>query len=123
MESIFTRGVGRLQVNLHATATGKDWLIRVFNENAHIGAVAVGDYDFKSERASVSVITRPGHKDDAIAQRAAYLISKSTRKAVCVVAGIHLDNITQAEIIQVTENAIGAVEDFLKQFGGPDPGS
>ncbi len=115
MENSLSRGEGRLRVNLQATAVGQEWLVHIFNENAHIGAVALGEFDFKNERASVSVVTRLGHKDDVIAQRAAYSISKSTRKAVCVVAGIHLEDITQLEITRLTENALGAVQDFLKQ--------
>jgi hypothetical protein len=114
MEYALTRGEGRFQVSLTSTTMGSDLLVRIFNENAHIGAVAVGEYDFKNERASVSVVTRLGHKDDGIAQRAAYLISKSTKKTVCVVAGVHLDNIAQAEIGQLLENAMGTVADFLK---------
>lgn len=114
MEHALSWGEDRLRVSLQATAMGKDLLVQIFNENAHIGAVAVGEYDFKNGRASVSVLTRLGHKDDAIAQRAAYLISKSTQKVVCVVAGVHLDNITQSEIIQLMDNAVRAVQDFLK---------
>ncbi len=121
MEYALSRGEGRFRVSIQATAMGKDWLVCIFNENAHIGAVAIGEYDFKNERASVSVVTRLGHKDDAIAQRAAYLISKSTRKAVCVVAGVHLDNITQPEIVKLIENAIGTVEDLLRRLAQSDP--
>lgn len=116
MKYIFNRGEGRLQVNLEAMEIGKDWLIRIFNENAHVGAAAVGEYDFKTARTSVSVITRLGHKDDAVAQKAAYLISKATHQAVGVIVGIHLDNITQSEIAQLTENALGTIEDFLKEL-------
>jgi hypothetical protein len=121
MEDIISRGENRLRVSLQATAIGKDWLVSIFNENAHIGAVAVGEYDINTRRTSVSVITRLGHKDDAIAQRAAYLISKSTGKTICVTAGVHLDNITQSEIDQLTENALGAVEDFLKHYSDSSP--
>jgi gallate decarboxylase subunit D len=114
MDKKLSRGEGRLQVSLRATTIGPDWLVYLFNENAHIGAVALGEYDAKTQRSSVSVITRLGHKDDAIAQKTAYLISKSTRKTVCVTAGIHLDNITQPEIPRITENALDAVEEFLQ---------
>lgn len=118
MDKIFSRGEGRLHVSLRASAIGNDWLVHIFNANAHVGAVAVGEYDIKTERTSVSVITRLGHKDDAIAQKAAYLIGKATHKTVCVVAGVHLDNIAEVEILQLTENALGAVEDFLKTIDG-----
>ena len=58
MEYALTRGEGRFQVSLLATTIGIDLLVRIFNENANIGAVAIGEYDFKNKRASVSVITR-----------------------------------------------------------------
>jgi hypothetical protein len=90
MEYNLSRGEGRSQVSLNAVTFGSDLLVQIFNVNAHIGAVAIGEFDFKNVRASVSVITRLGHKDDAMAQKAAYLICKSTRKTVCVVAGVHL---------------------------------
>jgi FixJ family two-component response regulator len=59
------------------------------------------------------VITRLGHKDNVVAQKAAYLISKNTKKSVCVIAGIHMDNITGEEIKQVLVNVNGLVEEFL----------
>lgn len=61
------------------------------------------------------MITRLGHKDDVIAQKAAYLISKSAKKPVCVVAGIHVDNITEAEISQIVENSIALVDEFISR--------
>ena len=109
-----TRGRGRTKVSLRADSLGGDLVVYIYNENAHIGAVAVGEYDRESERASVSVITRLGHKDDAVAQQAAYLISKSRQKPVCVIAGIHLDDITQAEIKKLVQNATLAVQSFLQ---------
>ncbi|MDP2932089.1 MAG: hypothetical protein Q8O05_06315, partial [Chloroflexota bacterium] len=80
---------------------------------AHIGAVAVAEYDHKEGRASCSLITRLGHKDDAVAQKAAYLISKRTRKPACVIAGIHLDDITRDEIEQIMENAAHLVDEYI----------
>jgi hypothetical protein len=84
---------------------GCDLVVCIYNENAHIGAVALGEYDHKEKRASCSVITRLGHKDDAVAQEAAHSISKRTKRAVCVVAGIHLNKITAIEIDGILENA------------------
>jgi len=109
-----SKGEGRTRVGLTANSMGSDVLVSIYNENAHVGAVAVGEYDSKQGRASVSVITRLGHKDDAIARQAAYLISKSSQKTVCVIAGIHLDDITQEEIDKILENAETVVEEFVK---------
>jgi len=108
-----TKGEGRTKVSLTAHYIGSDLIIYIYNQNAHIGAVAVGEYDHKKRRASTSVITRLGHKDDVVAQKAAYSISKSMRKPVCVIAGIHLDNTTEAEITQILENTSHLVDEFI----------
>jgi hypothetical protein len=112
-----SQGQGRTRVKLVASNFGEDLIVSIYNENAHLGAVAVGEYDPKSQRTSVSVMTRLGHKDDAVAQKAAYLISKATKRPVCVIAGIHLDNITGEEIDEILENSGKAVEEFLKSRG------
>ena len=109
-----TKGEGRTKVNLLINDIGSDLVVYIYNQNAHIGAVAIGDYDYEHKRASVSVITRLGHKDDAIAQEAAYLISKSTEKPVCVIAGIHLDNITREETDTILVNARIAIGELIK---------
>jgi hypothetical protein len=109
-----TGGEGRTRVKLTASSLGDSLIVTIYNENAHLGAVAVGEYDHEHARASVSVMTRLGHKDDAIAQKAAYLIAKSTKRPVCVIAGVHLDNITKEEIDKILENATIAVAELIK---------
>ena len=76
--------------------------------------MAVADYDHKWQRVSTSVITRLGHKDDVVAQKAAYLISKHTRKPVCVIAGIHIARIIGEEIEQVLENVDSLIGRLLQ---------
>jgi len=98
-------GKGRTKINLLAYPIGNDLIVCIYGENAHIGAVAVGEYDHKEKRASCSVITRLGHKDDTVAQEAARSISRHTKRSVCVVVGIHLDKITATEIDSILENA------------------
>lgn len=114
MEYYLTRGEERTQVILQASLFGSDLIVRIFNSAAHIGAVAIGEYDFEHARASVSVITRLGHKDDALAQKAAYTVSKNTRRAVCVIAGVHLDDIAPDEIAAIMQNTIMLLEDFIQ---------
>ena len=116
-----TKGEGRTKVNLFAYYLGDNLVACIYNENAHIGAVAVGEYDHRKQRTSCSVITRLGHKDNAVAQDAAYLISKHTKKPVCVIAGIHLDCIIDEEINKILENATSLVEEFVSQGGTKEP--
>jgi gallate decarboxylase subunit D len=107
------RGNGKTRIVIQADPMGDGLAVRIFNEGVHIGAVAVGEYDTTHQRVSVSVITRLGHKDDAIAQKAAYLICKEVKKPVCVIAGAHIDNIQNQEIDLIQENVLSAVGDFL----------
>lgn len=113
VEYELTKGEGRARVNVTADSLGRDLVVRIYNQNAHIGAVAVGDYDYEHERASVSVITRLGHKDDALAREAAYLLSKSMRRPVCVIAGVHLDDITKEEIDEILANTKTAISEII----------
>jgi hypothetical protein len=113
VEYELTKGEGRARVNITVNSLGSDLVVRIYNQNAHIGAVAIGDYDYEHERASVSVITRLGHKDDALAREAAYLLSKSIRRPVCVIAGVHLDNITREEIDEILANTEAAMSEVI----------
>jgi hypothetical protein len=113
MEHIIKEGNGRTEISLKAFPLGKDLVIHIFNSAAHIGAVALAEYDFKNKRASVSVLTRLGHKDDAMAQQAAYAICKATQMTTCVMAGVHLDEISQEEIAALVKNGKVAVEKFI----------
>jgi hypothetical protein len=113
VEYELTKGRGRARVHVTVNNMGSDLVVRIYNQHAHIGAVAVGDYDYERERASVSVVTRLGHKDDALAEEAAHLLSKSTRRPVCVIAGVHVDNITREEIDKILTNTRMAVNEII----------
>ena len=113
-EQELTKGEGRARVNVTVDSLGSDLVVRIYNQNAHIGAVAMADYDYEHERTSVSVVTRLGHKDDALAREAAYLLSKSMRRPVCVIAGVHLDNITTEEIDKILANTKIAISEIIK---------
>jgi hypothetical protein len=113
VEYALTKGEGRARVNVTVNSLGSDLVVRIYNQNAHIGALAIGDYDYAHERASVSVITRLGHKDDALASEAAYLLTRSIRRPVCVIAGVHLDNITGEEIDEILANTKIAINEII----------
>lgn len=110
-----TKGEGRTKVTLSVYHIGSDLVLCIYNENAHIGAVALGEYDYKEEKASCSLLTRLGHIDDIVAQKAACLLSKHNKKPVCVIAGNHLDTITKEEIEQILENTSSLVDRFISQ--------
>jgi hypothetical protein len=95
---------------------GKDLILCIYNAEAHIGAVAIADYEHNEARASTSLITRLGHKDDVVAYATAHKVCKNTKKPVCVVAGIHVDNITEMEIKQIVRNTNNLVDILLKKY-------
>ena len=102
--ALFYEGEERTRVSMSVNRLGKDLIVCLFNDAGHIGAAAVADYNKKENRASVSVITRLGHMEDALASDAARRLCKAVRRPVCVIAGIHLDNITKEEIAEILEN-------------------
>ena len=109
-------GTGRTRISLSNHSIGNDLIVCLFNECGHIGAVAVAEFCREENRASTSVITRYGHKEDAVASRAAHQLCKALKKPICAIVGIHLDNITDEEIAQITQNCDTLVETFCKQW-------
>ncbi len=105
-------GKGRTKVYLTAWRAGDDLVVYLYNKNIHLGAVAVGEYDHEAGRAYSSVITLRGHRDDEVAKKQAHIIATHTRKSVCVIAGIHLDNITEEEIAEILRNCDAVVQNF-----------
>ena len=113
-----SEGNGRERVYLSCQYMGKDIIVRIYNERAHIGAVAVAEYDHTTKRASTSLISLLGHKDDSVAMQAAHDICKHTERPACVIAGIHLDDITGSEIRQIVSNCSAAVDKLINNITG-----
>jgi len=118
--SRFNEGLGRTRVSLSAEWIGSDLIVCLFNERGHIGAVAVSDFCEEEQRTSTSIITRLGHKDDVVARQAASTLCRHFQKPVCVIAGIHLDSITDEEIAQIIHNCAKLVENFANSAQQPD---
>ncbi len=106
----FNAGKGRTKVSISAQWIGEDLIVFLYNKQKHIGAVAVADYSCEENRASTSVITRLGHKDDSIAYVAASKLCKQIKRPVCAIAGIHLDDIAKEEIAQIAMNCDALVD-------------
>ena len=118
MKSVsLSEGVDRTRVSLATKPIGNDLVVFLFNEQGHLGAVAVAEYSFEESRASTSVITRLGHKDDAVAYSAAQKLCKRLKRPVCAIAGIHLDDITEEEITLITRNCEKLVDRLTAVIG------
>ena len=113
---LLTQGKGRTKVNLSTNWIGEDLIVCLFNENGHIGAVAMADYSKSENRASTSVVTRLGHMDDPIAYAAAHKLCKCLKRPVCAIAGLHVDNISEAEIAEIVQNCEALVEKLGRQL-------
>jgi len=108
-----TRKVGRIEIILEAKKLGEDYLLTLTGGKEHAGAVAVGLFDEKSGRASSSVFTLPGHREEQLALDSARRISRATGKTSVVVAGIHVDNISLEEIKEIVSAAEEMVGNFI----------
>ena len=117
MKALLLReGSGRTEVALSAQSIGNDLVVCLFNDQGHLGAVAVAEYSKEENLVSTSVITRPGHKDDSAAYRAAHYLCKQLKTPVCAIAGIHVDAITEDEIAQILKNCDTLLEKFSRQI-------
>ena len=112
-QEVLTYGSERTKVTLTYYKLGESFVVAIYNENPHLGAIAMGEYDNAAKRTSGSVITSCGHKEDTIALQAAHKISRQTEKSACVIAGIHLDNITLPEIEEISNNCDVIVDNML----------
>ena len=111
----WSQGEGRTKVTFSVCYLGNDPVIFIYNNNAHVGAVAVAEFDPDSGRTSTSLITRRGHKDDVVAQKVAYMLTRSTKRPSCVIAGIHVDAINEAEIKEILTNVDALSNECIKR--------
>ncbi len=111
-----TRKASRIELILEAKNIGNDYLLTLTGGGEHIGAVAIGLFDEKSQRASSSVITMPGHREEQLALEGARQVSRVTKKTTVFVAGIHQDNINPEEINDIISASGEMVADFITFF-------
>ncbi|MGB9939632.1 hypothetical protein [Methanosarcina sp.] len=114
------RKVGKIEILLDARKLGEDYLLTLTGGEKHVGAVAVGLFDEKSQRASSSVITMPGHREEYLALKGAKQVSRATRKTSVFVVGIHQDNISPEEIRDIVSAAGEMVESFIAFYEKED---
>lgn len=112
------REAGRIELILEAKKIGDDYLLTLTGGREHIGAVAIGLFDKDSQRASSSVLTLPGHREEYLALQSARQVSKATKRTTVFVAGIHQDNISPEEIrniVSVSEEMVAGFIDFYEK--------
>lgn len=110
---------GRLHLRLTALFLGQDLCVTLSGgDRPHIGAVALGQ-----SGAAASVISLPGHREDALARRLTQELAAETQATVCLACGIHLDNIRPEEIRDALELADGLIQRLRSHLrdGYPTP--
>jgi hypothetical protein len=100
-----------LGADLSVTLTG--------GERPHIGAVAVSQprpslKNADETSASTSVITLLGHKENQVACDVAKELAVKTKGTVSVACGIHLDDITEDEIVTVYQLISQVMQELVK---------
>ncbi len=83
----------------------------------HVGGVAVAVPRKKSSgedlTCDISQICVPGHKDVYAAAEVARIIALESGEVTSVTAGIHMDNASKDDILQLMENARKATKAWL----------
>lgn len=95
------RNAGRVNLILEWEKLGEDHLVKLTGGAVHIGAAALGIFDIESGRASSSVLTVPGHREDEIVLMGARRLSEASRSSTVFLAGIHVDGINREEIEEI----------------------
>ena len=106
------RKVGKIEIALDAKKIGEDYLLTLTGGEEHVGAVATGFFDERSQRASSSVVTMPGHREEYLALHGARQVSRATKRTSVFVVGIHQDDISPEEI----RNIVSAAEEMVESF-------
>ncbi len=112
------RAAGKISLLLEWEKIGSDYIVRLTGGRAHVGAVGVGNFDSLSGRASSSVITTPGHREDELALLGARKLSESGHLTIVFIVGIHADNINKEEIkeiVSVSKEMIDELSVILRE--------
>lgn len=108
----YTRTRGRLTLRLRCLCMGEDVCVLVDGgDRPHTGAVVVVD-----STGTRQFLCLPGHRETEIAAAMASRIQAATHATVTVLCGIHLDNISPAEIQDATTLCDALTTDLLDNF-------
>ncbi len=110
---ICTKTLPKIVLNIEAEDIGDDLLVILTGGKAHIGAVSLATYDKDSEKAVVSSMSIPGHKEEEIAANGASYLSEKLKRNVLMSVGIHVDNPTERDL----EDILRGCKDIIIVFG------
>lgn len=99
-------------IELKATAVGRDLLLLISGGVRHIGATSTA---YLEEQVKVLTSAVPHHKEHTISEPIAIKVAEALNKTVTVVMGIHYDNLTKEGIMEVVEIVNLKVNQYLAQ--------
>ena len=106
----FSYGSAPYKIEAEVRLIGSDLLVILYGGNKpHIGSAAVAHprpslKNKKRMSSTASVYNFLGHKDGVVAQSVSEMLSSKLKKNVVVLAGIHIDKISEEGIEKVVEN-------------------
>ena len=112
----FETGIGIHKVDAVVIFCGKNVSVVIGGgDTPHIGAASVASPRESLKKdgnisATASVLCVMGHKDDMPARQAALRLSSVLNTTVCVSAGLHIDNPTHDDFVQIQKNFDDLVE-------------
>lgn len=115
----FSAGEGRYEVWADVMWMGADLVVLLGGgTKPHVGAVSVAFVHESlagGDRVSCtpSLLTLPTHKEYEIALVGAEKLARVLERSVVVIAGIHLDNASAGDVVALTQNASGALDQVL----------
>ncbi len=127
-ERIYVRSSDNLfLVEAEAVRIGTDLLVYLWGgERPHIGSVAAAQprpsrRDLECVSATASVITFPGHKEDAVVKEAAESLAAALETHVVVTAGLHWDDLDAEKIALVVANCREVIGGLLLKLKNNEP--
>lgn len=111
-------GEGRYKIDIFSVVTVDGISVTITGgEKPHVGGTALSVPRTSLSGGNLScdtwVCPVPGHKDTKVAVPVAELLCIETGKTIAVVAGIHIDNATKKEIVQLADNCMEAARLLL----------
>ncbi|AWV36763.1 hypothetical protein CD191_16370 [Paenibacillus odorifer] len=100
-------------IELKATAVGRDLLLLISGGVRHIGATSTAYLEGEQVKVLTSAV--PHHKEHTICEPIAIRVAEALNKTVTVVMGIHYDNLTKEGIMEVVEIVNLKVNQYLAQ--------
>lgn len=107
----FIASRGRITLLMRGRRVGRDLLVELVGGDAHIGAIALA-----WPGSPGHALSSPDHREQELSSRIASLLANTLACNVAVVAGIHYNHITKAEIDAVIGLSLELTESMSTAF-------